>query len=404
VTDAAKIFEDLFVLEVANNHWGQLDRGLRIIREYGRVARYNNVRAAIKLQFRDVESFVHPDYKDRDDVRYIKKTLATGLAREEFVTLIAAIRKAGCIPMATPFDEESVQFCVDLDLPIIKLASSDINDWVLIEAIAATRKPVIASTGGSSVKDVDDLVTFFARRSIPLALNHCVSLYPSEDSELELNQIDWLRDRYPGLTIGFSTHEYHDWSSSMLISYAKGARSWERHVDIDADGIPVSPYCSLPEQVDEWFRSYHKAREMCGAPGTSKRIPSKREVEYLDGLVRGVYAKRDLPAGHRLTEADLTLAIPLLQGQLSCRELIAGEILAEPVQALEPVRLDALANSYSRSMRARIAARGLPATSAPTAASDTGNLVPLPRRRASDIAADTMMGPAANTGSGASGT
>ena len=77
------------------------------------------------------------------------------------------------------------------------VASSDLNDGVLLEKIAKTKKPVVISTGGSSLKDLDDVVTFFANRNIPLAVNHCVSIYPSEDSELELNQIDFLRARYP---------------------------------------------------------------------------------------------------------------------------------------------------------------------------------------------------------------
>jgi len=71
------IFEDLFVLELANNHWGDINRGLRIIKEFGTVARYNDVRAAIKLQFRDVDTFIHKDFLGRNDIRYIKKTLDT---------------------------------------------------------------------------------------------------------------------------------------------------------------------------------------------------------------------------------------------------------------------------------------------------------------------------------------
>jgi N-acetylneuraminate synthase len=263
--------------------------------------------------------------------------------------------------MATPFDEKSVDLCVELDIDIIKLASSDINDWVLIEKIAKTRKPVIASTGGSSLKDTDDLVTFFSRRGIPFAINHCVSIYPSEDAELELNQIDFMRARYPDTTIGFSTHEYSDWTYSIIIAYAKGARTFERHVDIDADGIPVSPYCSKPEQVDKWFRAFHKAKEMCGPPGTQKRMPPEKEVAYLDALVRGVYAARDLPAGHSLTEADVVLCVPLQKGQLSCRELISGERLAKPVKAMAPVTIDHLDNAYSNTaqLRALIEKRGL---------------------------------------------
>lgn len=358
-------FNNLFVLELANNHWGQVERGMRIIRAYSQVVRFNNVRAAIKLQFRDGDHFVQPGFKGREDIRYIKKTEATVLTNNEYAQLIQAIRDQGCIPMATAFDEKSVDLCERFDLPIIKVASSDINDWFLLERIARTRKPVIVSTGGSSEKDIDDLVTFFGNRNIPLALNHCVSLYPSEDGELELNQIDYLRRRYPHLVIGYSTHEYNDWQSSMLISYAKGARSWERHIDIEADGIAVSPYCSLPHQVDAWFKAFHKAREMCGGSGESKRIPHRREIEYLDALVRGVYVKRDLPAGyefhHNSVDRDFYLAIPLQKGQLSCREIMNGQRTRQPLKPDAPVMIDDMDSPYADNpgLRDLIYKRGL---------------------------------------------
>jgi N-acetylneuraminate synthase len=251
--------------------------------------------------------------------------------------------------MATPFDERSVDLCAELGVQILKVASSDVNDWFLLEKIATTRKPVIISTGGSSLKGLDDVVTFFSNRSIPLAINHCVALYPSEDRELELNQIDFLRERYPGHTIGYSTHEYHDWTSSMLIAYAKGARTFERHVDIQTEGMTVSPYCSLPDQVDVWFKAWAKAKEMCGPPGTAKRIPPEREIRYLDALVRGVYAKRDLPEGHILSDDDLYLAVPLQKGQISCRELMRGEVMLKPVSADAPITIDMIDSPYAHS-------------------------------------------------------
>src|SRR6185312_2695545 len=176
------IFEELFVLEMANNHWGSVERGLKIVNQFSQMVRFNNVRAAIKLQFRNVDSFIHKDFLRRTDIRYIKKTLDTRMSNDDFPTLVKAIRQASCIPMATPFDEKSVDLCCELGIPIIKLASSDLNDWILIEKIAATKKPVIVSTGGSSLKDLDDLVLFFQNRHIPLAINHCVSLYPTEDN------------------------------------------------------------------------------------------------------------------------------------------------------------------------------------------------------------------------------
>jgi len=359
------IFEDLFVLEMANNHLGSVDRGLKIISAYTQLVRFNNVRAGLKLQFRDVDRFIHKDFRDRTDIRYIKKTMDTRLSKADLYTLVTAIRKGGCIPMTTAFDEESVDLAIELGVQILKIGSSDINDWPLIEKIASTKKPTIISTGGSTLKDVDDLVTFFENRNIPLAINHCVSLYPSEDDQLEINQIDFLKNRYPNHAIGFSTHEYHSWDYSLMIAYAKGARTFERHVDIDGDGIKVSPYCSLPHQVDAWFRAYGKVKEMCGSNGHSKRIPDKEEIKYLDALVRGVYAKRDLPEGyiirHKNVQNDIYMAIPLQKGQISCRELMSGEILLKEVKKDEPILIDMIDSpySYNEELKQQIYNRGI---------------------------------------------
>jgi len=359
------IFEDLFVLEIANNHLGKVERGLKIISAYTQMVRFNNVKAGLKLQFRDVDTFIHKDFRDRTDIRYIKKTIDTKLSKDEIVTLVTAIRKGGCIPMTTAFDEESVDLALEAGIQILKIASSDLNDWPLIEKIAKAKKPTIVSTGGSSLKDLDDLVTFFENRNIPLAINHCVSLYPSEDYQLEINQVDFLKQRYPNHTIGFSTHEHHSWDYSMMIAYAKGARTFERHVDIDTDGIKVAPYCSLPHQVDSWFKAYLKAKEMCGSHGYAKRIPTKDEIKYLDALVRGVYAKRDLPEGyiirHENIQNDVYLAIPLQKGQISCRELMSGEILLREVKKDEPIMIDMIDSpySYNEELKQQIYDRGI---------------------------------------------
>jgi len=359
------LFENLFVLEAANNHWGDLDRGKEIIQQFATIVRYNNIKAAIKFQFRDVDNFVHDEFKGNQDLRYIKKTEATKMSRDQYAALATAVRQAGCIPMATPFDEKSVALCDELDFPIIKIASSDINDWSLLESVASTKRPVIASSGGASEKSLDDLVSFFENRNIPLALNHCVSLYPSEDHELELSQIDYLKARYPNHVIGLSSHEYHDWHSSMLISYAKGARTWERHIDIEFDGVPVSNYCSLPHQVDEWFKYFHKAKEMCGNSYENRRIVTSKEIEYLDALVRGVYVKKDLPLGYvvdsKTFAQDFQLAVPLRKGQLSTREILNGLTLKAELKAGAPVTIEDVDGPYAENLdlRSLIKNRGI---------------------------------------------
>jgi len=343
---AVDIFQDLFVLELANNHWGKLQRGLKIIDDFAAVVKANGVRASIKLQFRNVDEFIHRDYRDCNDVRYIKKTLDTQMPWDKLRAMVDRVKAHGMVAMVTPFDEVSVDKCVEFGVDILKIASSDIRDKTLLRKIASTGLPVVASSGGADAHHIDGLVNYFTSRGIPFALNHCVSIYPSDDSELELNQIDYLKARYPDITIGLSTHEQRDWHDSILIAYGKGARTFERHIDIDYEGVPVSSYCTKPEQADVWFKAFNKAKEMCGGTAEAKRAVPAKEREYLDALVRGVYVKNDLPVGHKLTDDDVYLAVPLLKGQISTREFESGEVLKTPLAADEPILLDDIDAPY----------------------------------------------------------
>ena len=354
------IFHDLFVLEVTNNHRGSVQRGLEIIKEFANVIHSNNIsRAAIKFQFRNIESFIHTKYVIRTDIRYIRRILETQLTKEEYRILFNAVRDNGCIPMATPFDEESVAWCVDFDLPIIKVASVDSSDWLLLERIAETKRPTIVSTGGTSQADIDLLVNFFDYRSIPLAINHCIAAYPAGDNELELAQIDYLKARYPNHVIGFSSHEYLDWSSSLLIAYAKGARLFERHIDIGED---TSPYSRLPNQIDSWFKAYHKAKNMCGEAVSYRKTFSEKERDYLDSHIRGVYAAANLDKGHVLSKEDIYLAIPLQKAQLSTKEISFSD---KPLRLLrnckkdDPITIDVLDTGLSDTTRYYIEKRGV---------------------------------------------
>ena len=137
----ASIFEDLFVLELANNHWGKLDRGLKIVNDFAKVVRFNNVRAAIKLQFRDVDSFIHKDHRNREDVRYIKKTLATKLSWED-------LRSPDQRREEGRHDHHGDAVRRDVGGQMRRVRCADFedrqlrhsNDWVLIEKMAIHRQ------------------------------------------------------------------------------------------------------------------------------------------------------------------------------------------------------------------------------------------------------------------------
>ena len=130
------LFDELFTFEMANNHQGSVAHGLKIIEAMARIGRTHQVKVAVKLQFRDLDSFIHPDFQDRADLPHNPRFLGTRLTTSEFRELVNAIRAEGLISMATPFDETSVGTCLDLGIQIIKVASCSATDWPLLDAIA----------------------------------------------------------------------------------------------------------------------------------------------------------------------------------------------------------------------------------------------------------------------------
>ena len=346
------IFDGLFVLELANNHWGDLRRGVQIIKEFGALVEKYEIKAAIKLQFRNADTLIHESYKGRTDIRYIQRTEARILSKGAYRRLVDEIRSRNMIAMSTPFDEESVDFCEELDLDIIKIASFDLNDWPLVEKVLEKRRPTIVSIGGTEIDDIDTIVKMFNEAKVPLAINQCVSIYPTEPWELELNQIDLLVRRYPDNVIGLSTHEYKDYAISVAVGYGKGARTFERHIDIPHP-THMSAYNMLPEQCETWFKTYKMIIEMCGAPGTELRVPPKKEIDYINEHVRGLFARRDLSEGETISMEICYLAIPVHRGQLSCREVLMGGRLKGPVAKDGMVMLDNVDSDQLRSPKIR---------------------------------------------------
>ncbi len=328
-------FSGLFTIEMANNHQGSLSHGKRIIEEVGKVVHAAGVKAAVKLQFRDLDTFIHPDFKGSKDNKHIGRFLSTRLTKQEFAELVKDVKKHGMISMATPFDEPSVDLIKELGVEIVKIASCSAKDWPLLEKAVSLGKPMIVSTGGLTIEDVDKLVSFLDHRYAHYALMHCVSIYPTPSDKLQLKQIEIFRKRYPHVTVGFSTHEKPDNMDAIKYAYAKGARIFERHVGIPTDTVALNAYSSTPAQIADWIDAYKEAVLMEGGDG-DKTIEPKEE-EDLVSLMRGVYVKRDINEGEKLTKEDVFFAMPLREGQLTSGSFKEGVLTDRYYPALSPV-------------------------------------------------------------------
>ncbi len=315
-------FDGLFTYDLANNHQGDMDHALNIIRAVGDVNREAGVRGALKFQFRQLDTFIHPDYKQRKDVKHIPRFMETALTREQYKVLTEAVRRSGMLTMCTPFDEESVDLILDLDIRIIKVASCSAGDWPLLERIAEVNRPVVISTAGLSMEKIDRLVSFFEARDMHFALMHCVAIYPTPTDKLGLNQINLLKERFPDVPIGFSTHEDPDNCVAIQIAYGKGARLFERHVGMATEKHKLNRYSSTPEQIARWLAAYKEAVAACG--GEHRSPASPEEMASLRSLMRGVFAKEDIRKGERLNRERVFFAMPLHDGQLTSGDWFEG--------------------------------------------------------------------------------
>jgi sialic acid synthase SpsE len=312
--------QPLFIFEMANNHMGDLSHGKDTINAFARIADDFDYRFAFKFQFRHIDTFIHPDYQPRTDIKYVKRFKETALAESDFRALRDEALKNHFITICTPFDEPSVGLIEALDIEIIKIASCSFTDWPLLERVVKSNKPIIASTAGATLDDIDKVVSFFQHRDKMFALMHCVGEYPTKAENLQLNQIDLLKQRYANIPVGFSTHESPDNDDAIKIAIAKGATLFERHVALDTPQYPKNNYSSTPEQIRKWMTAADDAYRICGV--SNKRTqPSQKELADLRQFKRGMFVKQSVANGENIQKDNLFYAFPNQQGQLLANDM-----------------------------------------------------------------------------------
>jgi sialic acid synthase SpsE/mannose-6-phosphate isomerase-like protein (cupin superfamily) len=317
-----------FVFEMANNHMGDVEHGIKIVREFKKITEGFDFQFSIKLQLRDV-TYIHPDHRNRTDHKQIKRFTETKLSADNFKRLKDEIQNNGFISMCTPWDEPSVDLVDELGFDVIKIASCSFTDWPLLEQIAKKNRPIITSTAAAPLDDIDKVVSFFVHRNKQFAIMHCVGEYPCNRDHLELNQIDFLRNRYPGIQIGFSTHEDPDNYDSIRIAVAKGATIFEKHVGVPTEKYSLNAYSATPEQARHWLEAAADAYQMCGVSGKRKEI-FPQELADIQPLWRGAYAAKDLHKGQKIKEEDIFLAMPNVSGQLVAHNISKySELIAD---------------------------------------------------------------------------
>jgi N-acetylneuraminate synthase len=329
---------DLIIFEMANNHQGNVKHGLRIVEEMAKIASQYGLKAAVKYQYRDLNTFIHPDFRTRTDVKHIPRFQQTRLRPEDFQSFALATKDHGLTLVITAFDEASVDMALNHGVDVLKVASCSNMDWPLLGVIAAAGKPVICSTGGCRLSDVDKIVSFLEHRAVRnLGLLHCVSVYPTPDGAQQLGFMRRMAQRYPFCTIGYSGHESPDNLRVGPAAVAMGAQILERHVGVPTSEYVLNSYSMNPDQVRRWIEAVLAAREMCGPTDGDKRVTAD-EQNSLRELARGVYAKTPIAKGQTIARENVFFAMPCQVGQTSASEYLETMIASRDYVAQESLQ------------------------------------------------------------------
>ena len=310
----------LIIGDIATNHCGDINHGLDIINSFHEVIKdYSEFYFSFKFQYRDIKnSFIHKHYKDRMDIKYVKRFTEGYLSDEEFLTLKNRVNELGYLTSCTPFDNISVQKIIEHDFDILKIGSVSMNDWILIEDVVKVNKPIIISTASHPLETINKLYSFMNHREKDFAFLHCRGIYPTPRKNMELNQIDLLKENFLNIPIGLSSHEdLFEGDSIVKIAVGKGVNILERHIDIDCK--TKNAYSMTPKEMRLWLDGILEAQEICGIK-RKRYKSSEKEQKDLAQFRRGLFAKEDLKLEDKLTNDNIYLAWPIVEDQVCAND------------------------------------------------------------------------------------
>jgi len=255
--------------------------------------------------------------KNAEKAEYQKKTGAVGttqfemlkkleLSNTEFRKLSAYAKKRGILFLSTAFDEESIDLIVRLDVPAFKIPSGEITNIPCIERIAREKKPVILSTGMSTLEEVKDAVNCLKTHGCQeIIILHCTTSYPAPLESVNLRVLDTLRETFH-LPVGYSDH-----TEGILVpiaAVARGACVIEKHITLDRTLTGPDHAASIePGTLKELIAAIRQVEK---ALGTDDKRPDACEIKNRDVVRKSVVAREDISRGSLLLETMLTLKRP----------------------------------------------------------------------------------------------
>tara|TARA_R100001510_G_C7654874_1_gene213722 strand:+ start:185 stop:1645 length:1461 start_codon:yes stop_codon:yes gene_type:complete len=302
-----------YIFEMANNHQGSVDHAKLIIDKFSKLSSEKGINAGIKLQFRQLDTFIHDDFKN-SDLKFVKRFNDTRLSKSQFSEIVEYIRSSNMVTIATPFDNESLEWISEMQVSVVKIASCSIDDWPLLREVSKINKKIIISTGGASYEVLQKVYNLFKHNNRDFLFLHCIGEYPTPSTSSNLKRIKKMKELFPDIEIGISTHENPNEESILPLAVAMGCSVIEKHVGVETDNISLNGYSNTVEQMEKVIDKVDWALACLNGE-------SRKEKESLKRLKRGIYAKENISKGKVLNQEDFYFAMPLQEGQLNVSDI-----------------------------------------------------------------------------------
>lgn len=339
--DICEYKKPYIIAEIGSNHNGDMELAKKMIDEAKRCGA-----DCVKFQSWSKDTifsekvyqdnyFLRDDYRNRTDYTLKEIVDKYSIDRNDHFLLKEYCDKIGIEFNSTPFSKAEVDLLVDeIGVPFIKVASMDLNNIPFLTYIAKKGKSVVISTGLCGLSEVNDAVTCLKKNGCEkIILLHCVSIYPPEDTMVNLNNIDMLRNTF-GLKVGYSDHTIG--VVAPILSMAKGVCIIEKHFTLDKNMVGWDHKVSAnPEELSAICTAAESAYKMLGS---YQKVVNENE-ERRNAFKRSIVAARDIGEGEIITEADIDFKRPgtgiepkyyeMIIGRKAARNIKKDQILAK---------------------------------------------------------------------------
>ena len=282
---------------------------------------------AIKFQTYKTENFV------RETNQYFDVFKNAELNFEQFEELKNYSKSIGLTFFSTPFDIESAEFLNQLEIPCFKIASSDLTNLPLITKIAKMQKPMIISSGLSTMNEINDAVNCcLFEGNNQIALLHCVANYPAHPNEVNMNVINTLKKTFD-FPVGYSDNG----ESSLvdIVAVSMGANIIEKHFTLDKKmSGPDHGFSIDPNGLKSLISQIHEIDQM---KGDGIKIPQFSEIKNRLTIRKSITAKRDLQQGEKIQEDDISIKRPADGIEPKYLTMILGKTINTNIKKDSPI-------------------------------------------------------------------